>query len=259
MTGTLVESIRSFVEQSTIELTERVAAALEVRGSWDDPARFPYIPTPKLNALFADILREARAVGRLPPDVALALRAACAVEAHHRRAARLELVLSGPAFPPFEMRRTDEVIIQMIQSAQQRLMLISFAVYRVDRLAQALGEAAQRGVDIRMFVEQDNVRYADLGRLYGEKLAAKMDIYSWANVQRQNSTNGRSGVLHAKAVVADGGQLFISSANLTEHAMSLNIEIGVLIRGGDQARKIEQLFDAYLARGVFERLRDPAE
>ena len=40
------------------------------------------------------------------------------------------------------------------------------------------------------------------------------------------------GKVHAKVAVADENFCFISSANLTGHAMEKNMEAGVLIRGG---------------------------
>jgi len=62
-------------------------------------------------------------------------------------------------------------------------------------------------------------------------------------------------VLHAKAAVADSTSLFISSANLTENAMSLNIELGIMITGGDLPHKVEKLFSDLLERGVFVAAR----
>jgi phosphatidylserine/phosphatidylglycerophosphate/cardiolipin synthase-like enzyme len=43
----------------------------------------------------------------------------------------------------------------------------------------------------------------------------------------------RHGSLHAKCAVADRRVLFVSSANLTEYALKLNMELGLLVRGGD--------------------------
>jgi len=44
---------------------------------------------------------------------------------------------------------------------------------------------------------------------------------------------GRYGFLHAKFAVADEAALFVSSANLTEYAFNFNMELGLLVRGGD--------------------------
>lgn len=244
----LVEGIRQFVERSTVEVVERIAASLESFGSWDNAYRLPQLPAAGLNSLVAEFVREGRRTGRQPSEVAFALRAACAVETRRRQSPQIELVLSGPTFAPFEMRRTDEALLEVIQSARQRVTVISFAMYRVDRVIEALAGAVKRDVEVRMFVELDKLRVADLRRVYGHDLIEQIQLYMWAKSQE------RSGVLHAKATIADGERMFLSSANLTENAMSLNIEIGVLIRGGDHPRKVEQLFDTYLSKGLFEKL-----
>jgi len=49
--------------------------------------------------------------------------------------------------------------------------------------------------------------------------------------------------LHAKLAVADGESLFISSANLTNAAMQLNMELGVLICGGELPAQVVKHFD----------------
>ncbi|MEO8609314.1 MAG: DISARM system phospholipase D-like protein DrmC [Chloroflexota bacterium] len=255
MTQDLVRAIQHFVGQSTIELTERVATSLETYSTWDGIYQLPHIPSSHLNALFMDIVQAGHNTGHSPSEVAFSLRTAGAVEERHRETPHLELVLSGPTFPPFEMRRTDEAIVQIIQGARNRLTLVSFALYRVDRLAQALSQAVQRGVEIRLFVESDKLPKGNVSTVYGEMLASCMEVYTWTESRRQHSSGGK-GVLHAKVTIADSYELFISSANLTEHAMSLNIELGVLIRGGHYPRKIEQLFDTYLAQGLFEKLHN---
>ena len=47
---------------------------------------------------------------------------------------------------------------------------------------------------------------------------------------RSLEPDGPSGVLHAKAVVADDEAVFVTSANLTEAALDRNIEVGLLVR-----------------------------
>ncbi len=39
--------------------------------------------------------------------------------------------------------------------------------------------------------------------------------------------------MHAKCAVADVSALLVSSANLTQYALNLNMELGLLVRGGD--------------------------
>jgi phosphatidylserine/phosphatidylglycerophosphate/cardiolipin synthase-like enzyme len=42
--------------------------------------------------------------------------------------------------------------------------------------------------------------------------------------------------------VADGEWLFLSSANLTQQAFTINMELGMLVRGGAMPSRVEQQF-----------------
>lgn len=53
---------------------------------------------------------------------------------------------------------------------------------------------------------------------------------------------GVSGVLHAKLIAADRHTAFLGSANLTDRALSDNIELGVVLR---DPRLVEPLVDHF--------------
>ena len=50
--------------------------------------------------------------------------------------------------------------------------------------------------------------------------------------------------------MADGRWLFLSSANLTEYAFTLNMELGLLFKGGGLPEQIEMHFDRMIQTGV---------
>ena len=58
--------------------------------------------------------------------------------------------------------------------------------------------------------------------------------------------DGPAGVLHAKAVVADGERLFVTSANLTEAAQTSNIELGVLVSDRTLAASVTSHFQGLI-------------
>ena len=57
-------------------------------------------------------------------------------------------------------------------------------------------------------------------------------VYVWPMDKRPIDGNGHHGSLHAKCAVADDAVLFVSSANLTAYALTLNMELGLLVQGG---------------------------
>jgi phosphatidylserine/phosphatidylglycerophosphate/cardiolipin synthase-like enzyme len=65
---------------------------------------------------------------------------------------------------------------------------------------------------------------------------------------------GKLGILHVKCVIGDGRQLFLSSANLTKYAFSLNMELGVLISGGRTPQKVESIFEGLICQGILCRV-----
>lgn len=194
----------------------------------------------------------------LPPDaVALALRTAVAATRQAREAQHVELVWTGPLAVGVAMRRTDQVLLQVIGSAHQELLVVSFAVYKIPAIAAAMVEAVGRGVAIRICVEApepSGQRMAyDTIRALGPAVEAMTSIYIWPASRRSTDANGRAGVLHTKCAVADRRLLFLSSANLTEYAMNLNIELGALIYGGTEPETVATQFERMIAEGTLQK------
>lgn len=60
--------------------------------------------------------------------------------------------------------------------------------------------------------------------------------------------------LHAKMLVIDREKMIISSANLSYHGMSGNIEIGTLIQSAKIGREIEDLFKNLVFQKIFKSI-----
>lgn len=65
----------------------------------------------------------------------------------------VELVWIGPTTPFAAIRRTEQVLLDLIAQAQSELFLVSFVAYDVSSVADALNAAAARSVDIRIMLE----------------------------------------------------------------------------------------------------------
>ena len=182
--------------------------------------------------------------------VAVALQTASMSESRHRESLRLELVWTGPEVGGTSFRRTEQVVLQLLDQAKERILLVSYAVYRIPNIRQALVNAAKRGVRITVVIETpDRVEGEgeyDTLRALGNDVAAAAAVYYWPRENRKPSENEKVGLLHVKCVVADGKQLFLSSANLTRQAFSINMELGVLIRNGPAPGQVEGHFDALI-------------
>jgi cardiolipin synthase len=154
-----------------------------------------------------------------------------------------ELVWTGPTTPFVAARRTEQALLQVIGAAKQTLFVTSFVAYDVSTIVKALNDASTRGVRISMLLEssQDHggsIPFNVIGKM--QMLVPTAKLYAW----RERAAPFAAGRVHAKVAVADGAVCFITSANLTGHAMEQNMEAGVLISGGQIPKLLHEHLQA---------------
>jgi phosphatidylserine/phosphatidylglycerophosphate/cardiolipin synthase-like enzyme len=191
-----------------------------------------------------------------PDQLAWALRAASAADHSRARSQSVELVWTGPTAGASTLRRTEQALLEVIGSAQRSITLITFAAYRIPTVSRALLEAADRGVQIIFIAEspeasEGKVSFEGIQAL-GEPLRRQTMFYLWPRDKRPVDAVGRFGSLHAKCALADDIGLFVSSANLTDHALALNVELGVLIRGGPLPMQFAVHIDSLIRKKILE-------
>ncbi len=193
-----------------------------------------------------------------PDQLAWALRAASAADHSRVRSQSVELVWTGTTSGEGTLRRTEQALLEVIGSAQKSLILMTFAAYRVPTIAGALLKAAERGTEILFLAESADESGGKISfegfQALGEPLRRRTALYLWPRANRRPDATGSCGALHAKCALADDRALFVSSANLTEHALTLNIELGVLIRGGPLPKQFADHLSYLFSENVFERL-----
>ncbi|WP_314442244.1 DISARM system phospholipase D-like protein DrmC [Massilia timonae] len=165
----------------------------------------------------------------------------------------IELVWTGPTTPFVSARRTEQALLQIINSAEQMLFITSFVAYDVSTIVKALNVAKARGVSITMLLESSqnhggSINIDVIGKMRDLVPGAK--IYAWRN-KTGEFADGR---VHAKVAVADSRFCFMTSANLTGYAMERNMEAGVLISGG----RIPKLLADHLGLLVSTKIIAPA-
>ena len=217
-------------------------------------------PQPRVAAGVTELLDLWASTPDLKADaLALALRAAGATADHYRGEQQVDLVWTGPVTHRIPLRRTEQALLQVIYAAQGELLIVSFAVYKADAVIQALIAAFERGVHLRICVEapdpEGRTMAYDTIQALGADVRQRAEVYVWPRTQRPLGTNGKPGSLHAKLAVADQSHLFVSSANLTAYAMSINMELGVLIQGGSLPGRVAAHFSDLILEGVLQ----PAE
>lgn len=256
---TIINAATKLVEHLPATTAMSVAEAILK----DDPTvlraeiakRVPHHHHRELAFAFVDLWqREAGDLGAYVVAVALHTAAISAQKHHYSQS--VELVWTGPDTGEIPLRRTEQAILQVLDSAKERLLLVSYAVHAIPNIQSAVVRAAKRGVKITDVVETPSTtdvenEYSTL-RALGNEVAACSRVYYWAKEKRKQDRSGKVGILHVKCAVADGTWLFLSSANLTEHAFTINMELGTLIRGGQLPSQVEANFAALIGQGVLQ-------
>src|SRR5580700_9856800 len=240
---TTAEACLRLVEELPSSLVKSLIAQLRAGTA-------PAMPSPSYQGRVDEFVRSrSDARGDLAPMLEVALVA-------KRSRQTTELVWTGPPTPVVPVRRTEQVLCDIIRGAERNLTMTSFGIFQVPRLVGELEQALARNVTLRIVLgdreshsdqEIDRQRY-QLGRV----VAAKATLLQWPPERRPRDDQGHAGLMHVKAAVADSRIAFLSSANLTEAALERNMELGVLIRGGPLPAAIDRLIDALLESGELQ-------
>lgn len=250
----LVSACVAFASEVSGEATERVIefiAAGQVH-------RARALLTGDAQARLERLLAEWRDVGESVSSAAVAamLNGASRATAAERQRQQVELVWSGPTTVSSTLRSTGPALLELIDGARECVYVVAFAAYKVPQVRDAVQAATERGVRVVFVLESSGVSggkvdFDPLPHLAGD--IAAPEVYVWPRSTRPTDSKGKYGTLHAKFAVADKSRLLVSSANLTEYAFNLNIELGVLITGGSAAEQATEQVDELIRRGVFRR------
>jgi phosphatidylserine/phosphatidylglycerophosphate/cardiolipin synthase-like enzyme len=193
-----------------------------------------------------------------PEAVAAALLTAAHSEQAHQQHQSVELVWTGPDVGVVPLRRTEQALLQVIDSATRRATVVSYAVYHIPRICEALVRAADRGVSINVIIETpdrlEGQNTYDTLKALGPSVAACCGVFLWPLEKREKDDNGKIGILHVKCAVADGHRMFLSSANFTEYAFTINMELGLLVTGGKLPGQVERHFEQLVTTGTLLRV-----
>jgi len=99
-------------------------------------------------------------------------------------------------------------------------------------IMDALAEAARRGVRVRVVMT-----YADEWENVFHELAS-------ADVQIRTYPANANMYIHAKAIVADGKEVFIGSENFSKTSLDENRELGIILSDGSTIQSIETTFES---------------
>ncbi len=198
-----------------------------------------------------------QAEGVIPwSSLAVAIELTTTILTRHAARAHTELLWSGPSpTNHIPARRIDQVLYDLISTAKQEILLVTFAAYNIQRLSTLLTQAVGRGVHVKLILEFEQTSQGQLSfdalNAFPESLQKSAGIYYWPLERRELNSRGRPAKLHAKVAVIDN-QAVISSANLTDDAFNRNFELGTLFEGGEMPKKMREHFEGLIMQGVLK-------
>lgn len=193
-----------------------------------------------------------------PAEIAAAFRGAAQATALADRVGAVELVWTGPKTGLIPARRTEQVILEVIDSAATEIFLVTYVFYRASSVVAALNAAVDRGVSTNVLMESCTEHG---GAVKGDSVKSIAEavpgaaVYVWDPPSKSTGGEALSASVHAKCVVADKKLAFITSANLTSAALERNMELGLVIRGGSVPERLQSHLNALVTTKVIRRWR----
>jgi cardiolipin synthase len=136
------------------------------------------------------------------------------------------------------------------------VILVTYAAYKAERALAALRDASERGVRILLVMELvqeggGKLTFDGLDRI--RERVPRAVVFYWPLSRRPRSGAGQYGAIHVKCLIADRKKALVSSANLTDYALEMNMELGLLVHGVFPSRLAEH-FDQLIVRGELASL-----
>ncbi len=186
-------------------------------------------------------------------EIASALRAASRTASLLKNSSSTQLVWTGPQTSIVPTRKTEQVMTELIDSASESLFLVSYVFYNIQRTTDAINRAIERGVSVKILLEssKDHGGTLDLDGLKSMRAKVpKASLFIWSKKSR--SEIGLTASVHAKCIVADGRNAFVTSANLTSAAMERNMEVGIKLTGGSIPSQLHDHLEALHTEKIIE-------
>lgn len=238
---------------SPAKISAIAATVRHAPGPSSVPAVEAQVGTPAARTLVGRVLAAWGRTSLSGDEVAGMLLGACLAHERAVQELNVELVWTGPTTGLVPMRRTEQVLLDLIGGAERDLFLVSFVAYAVPSVVAAMTEASARGVRLRVLVEASTSHGGSLNVDPAAMMRAHVSaahIFRW-NEKPEPFIDGR---VHAKVAVVDGIRAFVTSANLTGYALEKNMEAGVLVTGGSMPRTLSAHLDALIDVGVIGRV-----
>ena len=143
-----------------------------------------------------------------------------------------------PSGPGFEFQNNLKLFMTLLFAAKEKIIIVSPYFVPDEGLLLAIQTACQRGVHVELFVseEGDQAMVYHAQRSYYEALL-RAGVIIWMYK--------KPFILHSKSMSIDDEVAVIGSSNMDMRSFGLNLEISLLVRGGEFVEQLRAVEDEY--------------
>jgi cardiolipin synthase len=143
-----------------------------------------------------------------------------------------------PSGPGFEFENNLRLFLGLLHYAQKKIIIVSPYFVPDEALLNAITTACYRGLEVELFVSEEGdqaVVYHAQRSYYEVLLRAGVKIWMYR----------RPYILHSKSMTIDEETAIIGSSNMDMRSFGLNMEISMLVRGGEFVREMRTVEQRY--------------
>ena len=164
----------------------------------------------------------------------------------------MDILWTGPTTTAVPVRRMEQSLCELIDSAREKVLIVSFVAYKAEKVYSAIRSAIERGVRVSFLTEASKEHGGSLDVDPVDLLKKKFpeaEFYRWDNADPSHPA-----VVHAKCAIADESRALVTSANLTGAAMDKNMELGLMISSRRVSSRIAAHFAALVTEHVLKKV-----
>ncbi len=245
-------------ELTALRVAELAATVSKCESAADLEARANALATLTMQKMAHQLADAWSGVACSADALAIALRVAQIAAQDERENETVALTWTGPKSTKVAVLRNDQALFEIIDGASVELLVVSAFTWNMPAVVEKLASAVDRGVTVKLVLEYHDKKGEPTGfdpaKDLGGNLRPEIGVFEWPRDMREiDPTTGSMGYLHVKCAVADRQHAFVSSANLTVYAMQSNMELGVVVRGGDVPGRIAAHFEALMDSGILQQ------
>ena len=161
----------------------------------------------------------------------------------------IELVITAPETFRIKTKKTRDVVENLIKNAEKSVVMTGYSIsdYFTGMLDTIIAKS-QQGVYVRFYVNDIEKSRASLVKM----LAYRSKYLQFFEYEK--NSDDKMAASHAKILTIDSDKSLVSSANLSYHGLSGNIEMGFLVRSADKAKQIEELLKELVRMHVYKKI-----